>query len=141
GWRPSFAGWNLDLGGIEYTYINQPDNADYNYFEFKAGASRTFGQTTIGGTVYYSPDFTGGFDAATYAEGNIAYAIDKFTLSAAYGHQWIDPSAAEYSTWNAGVSYAIAKDVSIDGRYYDTDAHSFGKVFKSRGVVALKVMF
>lgn len=121
GYRTEAAGFALDFGVIGYLYVGQPDGADYNYAEFKAAASRAVGPATIGAAVYYSPDFFGADEAATYAEINGAFSpADKWTISGAVGQQWLDVTD-DYVTWNAGVAYALTDNLAIDLRYHDTD--------------------
>jgi uncharacterized protein (TIGR02001 family) len=121
GYRTEAAGFALDFGVIGYLYVGTPDGADYDYAEFKAAASRAVGPATIGAAVYYSPDFFGVDEAATYAEINGAFSpADKWTISGAVGQQWLDVTD-DYVTWNAGVAYALTDNLALDVRYHDTD--------------------
>ncbi|MFA4939315.1 TorF family putative porin [Brevundimonas sp.] len=121
GYRTEAGGFALDFGVIGYLYVGEPDAADYSYAEFKAAASRAVGPATFGAAVYYSPDFFGIDDEATYAEVNAAFSpADKWTVSGAVGKQWLNVTD-DYTTWNAGVGYALTDKVGIDVRYYDTD--------------------
>ena len=139
GYRTEAAGYALDLGVVGYFYVNEPGGADYNYVEFKAAASRAVGPATLGAVVYYSPDFFGVDDKATYLEANAAYALaDKWTVSGAVGHQWLDVNA-DYTTWNLGVAYALTDHLAVDARYYDTDVD--GPLTDDRFVVGLKASF
>ena len=45
----------------------------------------------------------------------------------------------DYTTWNAGVSYALNEHVGLDVRYFDTDEHKFGSIYDSRVVAAIKL--
>lgn len=139
GYRTEAVGYALDLGVVGYFYVNEPGGADYNYVEFKAAASRAVGPATLGAVVYYSPDFFGVDDKATYLEANAAYALaDKWTVSGAVGHQWLDVNA-DYTTWNLGVAYALTDHLAVDARYYDTDVD--GPLTDDRFVVGLKASF
>ena len=121
GYRTEAGGFALDFGVIGYLYVGEPDGADYNYAEFKAAASRAVGPATFGAAVYYSPDFFGIDDEATYAEVNAAFSpAPKWTVSGALGKQWLDVSD-DYTTWNVGVGYALTDKVGLDVRYHDTD--------------------
>ena len=83
---------------------------------FKAAASRAFGPVTLGAAVYWSPDFFGADDQATYVEANASFSpAPKWTVSGAVGHQALDVNA-DYTTWNAGVAYAITDNLIADGR-------------------------
>lgn len=139
GYRAEAAGYALDLGVVGYFYVNEPGGADYNYVEFKAAASRAVGPATLGAVVYYSPDFFGVDDNATYLEANAAFApADKWTVSGAVGHQWLDVNA-DYTTWNLGVAYAMTDHLAVDLRYHDTDVD--GPLTEDRFVVGLKASF
>ena len=140
GYRTEAAGFALDFGVIGYLYAGAPDGADYNYAEFKAAASRAVGPATVGAAVYYSPDFFGVDEAATYAEINGSFSpADKWTVSGAIGQQWLDVTD-DYATWNAGVSYALTDNLAIDVRYHDTDVKGVAGAY-DRVVAGVKLTF
>lgn len=151
GWRPTLAGINFDLGYIYYGYRDQPRNIRESYAETYLRATHAFGALTLGGGVAYSPNFPGIAKHALYAEGNIAYAINAaWSVSAALGRQTEAdatplphgaPQDFNYTTWNAGVTYAINDHTSLDLRYWDTNKHAAGDIYDSRVVAALKAMF
>ena len=139
GYRTEAAGYALDFGVVGYLYVNEPGPADYNYVEFKAAASRAVGPATLGAVVYYSPDFYGADDEATYLEANAAFALaEKWSLSGAVGHQWLDVND-DYTTWNLGLAYALTDHLAVDVRYHDTDVD--GPLTDDRFVVSLKASF
>jgi uncharacterized protein (TIGR02001 family) len=142
GWKPTVAGVELDVGFIYYAYSNQPSYLpDVDYIEGYIKASKAFGPVTVGGSFFYSPEFTGHTGDAEYYEGNLSWAVDKkLTVSGAVGRQEIE-KASGYTTWNAGVTYALIDHVSVDLRYWDTDEHGFGKVYGSRFIAGLKYSF
>lgn len=142
GVRPEFAGFNWDFGVVGYFYTGQPDGADYDYVEAKAAVSRAFGPATIGGAVYWSPDFFGASeDEATYIEANAAFSpADKWTVSGAVGRQFLS-SDFDYTTWNLGAAYQLTDNLALDLRYHDTDEHDFGSIYQSRAVASLKAVF
>lgn len=125
GIKPTAGAVTFDLGVIYYGYTDQPSGADYDYWEFKAAASVPAGPATLGAAIYYSPDFFGVADDAIYYEANVAVPIpnSKFTVSGAIGYQEQD-GGLDYTTWNAGVGFALTDHVSLDVRYHDTDASS-----------------
>ena len=140
GYRTEAGGFALDFGVIGYLYVGEPDGADYNYAEFKAAASRAVGPATFGAAVYYSPDFFGIDDEATYAEVNAAFSpAPKWTVSGALGKQWLDVSD-DYTTWNVGVGYALTDKVGLDVRYHDTDVDGVPGA-EDRIVGAVKLTF
>lgn len=143
GVKPTVGDVSLDLGVIYYGYVDDKGltPGQYGYTELKAAASRAFGPATLGAAVYYSPEFPGKGGDATYFEANAAVPVaPKFTLSGAVGHQSIK-NYGDYNTWNVGVSYALTDKLSADLRYWDTDEHSFGKIYDSRVAVSLKAAF
>lgn len=140
GYRTEAGGYALDFGLVGYLYVNEPNAADYNYVELKAAASRAIGPATFGGVVYYSPDFFGVDEQATYVEANAAFAAaEKLTISAALGHQWLDVSS-DYATWNVGAAYALNDNLVFDVRYHDTDLDNVA-IADSRIVGTVKVLF
>ncbi|MBU1385578.1 MAG: TorF family putative porin [Alphaproteobacteria bacterium] len=139
GFRTETGGVAVDFGVVAYLYVEAPDGADYDYVEFKAAASRAVGPVTVGAVVFYSPDFFGLDEEATYVEGNLAFTpADKWTVSGAVGYQALDVND-DYTTWNAGVAYALTDNVAIDVRYHDTDVD--GPLSEDRFVGALKFFF
>lgn len=139
GLRGEAGGYAFDVGVVGYFYLDQPSAADYDYVELKLGVSRAIGPATLGAVVYYSPDFFGADEEAVYAEANAAFAIaDKWTLSGAVGHQSVDVNA-DYTTWNAGVGFALTDHVGLDVRYYDTDLKL--PIAEERVVAGIKFTF
>ncbi len=120
GWSAPVGPVTLDIGLVRYGYIDAPSGPDLDTLELKVAASTTFGQATVGAAVYYTDDFFATEDDATYVELNGRYTVDdRWSVSGAVAQQ--DFSGGDYTTWNAGVSYAIASNVSLDLRYSDTD--------------------
>jgi uncharacterized protein (TIGR02001 family) len=139
GYRSEVSGFAVDVGIVGYLYTSEPDGADYNYSELKAAASRAFGPVTLGAAVYWSPDFFGADEEATYVEANAAFSpAPQWTVSGAVGHQALDVND-DYTTWNAGVAYAVTENVAIDLRYHDTDVD--GQLSDDRAVATLKLLF
>jgi uncharacterized protein (TIGR02001 family) len=143
GVKPVVGPVTFDFGAIRYGYTNEPSAADWSYWEFKAAGSMAAGPATVGAAFYYSPNTTGpGNIDSYYYELNGALPISgtKLSVSGAVGLQAFD-GAGDYTTWNAGVGYALTDKVGLDLRYWDTDEHSFGKNYKARLVGSIKVVF
>ena len=142
GVKPTVGDTALDLGVIYYGYIDQPSHSNEDYWEFKAAASIPAGPATLGAAVFYSPEFFGKTGDATYYEVNAALPIpnSKFSVSGALGHQQVKGSA-DYTTWNAGIGFALTDHIGFDLRYWDTDEHSFGSIYDSRVVIGVKATF
>lgn len=144
GIKPTAGPVTFDLGVIYYGYIDQPSGSNEDYWEGKVAASVPAGPATLGVAVYYSPEFFGKTGEAWYYEANAAVAIPdtKFSLSGAVGRQEVD-KAVDYTTWNAGVGFALTDHVSLDLRYWDTnlsDAVS-GGLADTRVVAGLKFVW
>ena len=121
GIKPEVAGWTVDLGAIYYGYLGQPDDANWDYFELKAAASRAFGPATIGAAAFWSPEFTGETGNAWYTELNGAYDLGNgLSFTGAVGRQTIDVGG-DYTTWNLGGVLNATDNVVLDLRYWDTD--------------------
>jgi uncharacterized protein (TIGR02001 family) len=141
GFKPVVAGWTVDAGAIAYLYPGQDEGADETYVEAKLGVSRSFDRFSVGATAFWSPDFFGPEEEATYIQGDLAYKVaDRLTVSGSVGRQWVS-SNADYATWNAGGTFALTDRLGVDLRYYDTDAHGLGDVYGARVVGAIKASF
>jgi uncharacterized protein (TIGR02001 family) len=147
GVKPELGGFTFDLAAIYYGYVDQPSGANWDYWEAKLGVSRAFGPATLGGVLYYSPEFTGETGDALYYEVNGAYALnDQWSVSGALGYQTFDelPSDFEYATWNLGVSWAFAPHLTADLRYHDTEEDFkdlYGEAAEERLVLGIKAVF
>jgi uncharacterized protein (TIGR02001 family) len=122
GVRPTFGPVTLDFGVIGYFYPGSTDLfGEYDYVEGKVAASFTPVESlTLGGALYYSPEFFGETGEAVYLEANGAYSFSEaFSISAAYGVQDVDLTG-DYETWNLGAAYVV-DSYKFDLRYYDTD--------------------
>ncbi len=142
GIKPTVGPATLDLGVIRYGYSGSPKGSHQDYWEFKAAGSVPAGPVTLGVAAYYSPEFFGKTGDAVYYEANAAASIPntKFSVSGALGYQQVK-GPADYTTWNAGVGYALTDHIGLDLRYWDTDKHSFGKIYKSRAVASIKLIW
>lgn len=142
GVKPVVGAVTFDLAVIYYGYTDQPKGSSEDYWEFKGGASVPAGPATLGAAFYYSPEFFGKTGDATYFEVNGAVPIgeSKFTVTGALGYQQVK-GPADYTTWNVGVGYALTDNIGLDVRYYDTDEHKFGKIYDSRVVGGIKVVW
>ncbi|WP_091742855.1 TorF family putative porin [Phenylobacterium immobile] len=142
GVKPVVGAVTFDLGAVRYGYTGSPSGSNQDYWEFKGAASVPVGIGAVGVAAYYSPEFFGGIDSALYYEvnGSVSIPETKLSISGAVGHQQLD-GPGDYTTWNAGIGYALTDHFAIDLRYHDTDEHSFGKIYDSRFVATIKAMF
>lgn len=120
----------LDLGVVRYGYVDAP--ADIDTLEIKAAVTGNAGKLGLGLAAYHTRNYFGTSQDATYIEATASYPLaDALTASAALGHQQI-ANLPDYTTWNLGLSYAVAKGAKINLRYYDTDTRAFGRLGKAR---------
>jgi len=139
GYRTEAAGFAVDVGVIGYLYAGAGRDNAYDYLEVKAAASRAVGPVTLGAAVYFSPDFFGADEEATYVEANASFTpAPKWTVSGAVGYQALDVSD-DYTTWNAGVAYAITDKIILDGRYHGADVDT--PLADDRAVATIKFLF
>ena len=142
GVKPVLGPVTIDFGVIRYGYTSQPSGPDENYYELKIAPSMAVGPATVGLAYYYSDDFFGETGKATYYEVNGSLPLGKtpFSLSGAIGHQEV-VGPLDYNTWNFGAGYAVNSHFGFDLRYFDTDEHRFGSIFKSKIVLGMKLTF
>jgi uncharacterized protein (TIGR02001 family) len=145
GYRQFVWGGSADVGVIQHLYAGQPSGADLAFTELAAGYSHPLGAATVTSAVYWTPDYAGPLDGAVYWTGDVSVPtpLTALTVSAGAGRQWFFDGfdSAGYTTWNVGATYAITKNISLDGRYIDTSEHSFGKPFGDRAVATVRYGF
>jgi uncharacterized protein (TIGR02001 family) len=138
-----------DVGVIYYSYPNHASGGGFfgtrnpEYFEFKVGASgEVWKGGTLGGTVFYSPDYSGETGSVWTVEGSFSQTLPTIfgkitpTFSALIGYQKGEDSAYKtftvangdnnYTYWNAGLTFALDKNWSLDVRYWDTNISDKG---------------
>ncbi len=141
GITPSFGPIDLDLGVIAYFYPDANDTgAELDFVEFKGGATvKPVDGVSLGGTVYYSPEYTGKAGEVWTLEGKVEVELPKLgpvspTFSALVGTTIGEDNNAnfaiafndnDYVYWNVGVALAYDK-FSVDLRYWDTDVSNAG---------------
>jgi uncharacterized protein (TIGR02001 family) len=144
GVKPVVGPVTFDFGAIRYGYTHGSSN-DYDYWELKAAGSVPVGPATVGAAFFYSPNTFGpGNINSYYYELNASGAIpnSKFTVSGAVGRQDFQ-GPGDYTTWNAGVGYALTESVGLDVRYWDTNTKSdfYGNLGDAKLVASLKATF
>jgi uncharacterized protein (TIGR02001 family) len=148
GIKPTWRDLTFDLGVIYYAYPNAHDAGnEFDYVELKGGVSGTWNKFTLGGTLFWSPEYTGEVGDTLFAEVSAGYefrAIGPFTpsISALFGHGEFYDADADYNYWNAGVTLAV-EQLSFDFRYWDTDLSAsdcgFTNICDARFVFTAKV--
>ena len=157
GVRPTFGPLALDFGFLYYYYPKEEGhstdpaalfppypngNVAYNntdFWEVYAKATYTISDTfSVGGNVYYSPDWLKTGADGTYASGTFKWVtpwkwgdVGAF-ISGELGYYWlgttdVDPFVwtvatplPDYATWNIGLAFTY-KVFTLDLRYHDTN--------------------
>jgi uncharacterized protein (TIGR02001 family) len=121
GFRPEFGAVSTDFGYVHYFYA--PTDTSPDYGELYAKVNYNFNDVvTLGGSVYFAPDYNQSGYTGTYVEGKLAIPLPKgFKISGGAGYQFFEnPNAYEQLAWNAGVSFNW-KMLTADLRYWDTN--------------------
>jgi uncharacterized protein (TIGR02001 family) len=121
GIRPEIGPVSLDLGYVHYFY--SPADTSPDYGELFGKLDYKFNDwLTLGGRVYFAPDYNQTGDTATFVAGGAEVSLPHdFSLYGGIGYQFFeDPDAFEQLAWTAGVSYTW-KAVTFDVRYWDTN--------------------
>jgi uncharacterized protein (TIGR02001 family) len=135
---------NFDVGVIGYLYPGASDDAaELDYWEGYIKPSIALSdQFTLGGALYYSPEFTGESGDGFYYEVNGAFTVsDALSFSGAVGVQTVDTDGFffgedEYTTWNVGGTYS-ALGLGFDLRYVGTDVDNV-EIADSRVIFSVK---
>jgi len=136
----------FDVGVIGYLYPGAADDApagELDYWEGYVKPSIALSdQFTLGGAIYYSPEFTGESGDGWYYEINGAFALSpEFSVSGGVGMQTVDTAGFfagedDYTTYNFGGTYS-AMGLGFDLRYVGTDVDNVG-IFDDRVVFSVK---
>jgi uncharacterized protein (TIGR02001 family) len=139
GIKPTWRQVTFDFAALYYSYpggsfVAPLTGPDLNYWEFKAGASgEVFKNFSLGGVVYWSPDYFGETGSVWTLEGNAGYtfhSVGPFTpsITGVLGYQTGDHNAFlafngydNYWYWNAGLAAAV-ENITFDFRYWGTNA-------------------
>lgn len=129
----------LDLGVVRYGYVDAP--VKIGTLEGKAAVSGKLGRLGLKAAGYYTGNYFGSHRRAFYSELGASYPLtDKLTASGALAHQSVN-HAFNYTTWNAGLSYAVMKGATLGLRYHDTDAGFIGRKAKARVAGSFSLAF
>lgn len=141
GIRPQFAGFDLDLNVTHKWQVDADPGQDDAAWEFTADVIRSIGPVEGRLRLQHSPDGMGGTGAWTWTEARAEWeAMRNARLSAGIGRREQDASL-DYTGWDAGVTFAVARNLDLDIRWHDTDADVPGEQYRSAVVVGLGVYF
>jgi uncharacterized protein (TIGR02001 family) len=135
GVRPYFAGFDFDLGAAYKHQVDADPGQDEDAWEFTADMRRSIGPASGRLRLQYSPDSIGSSQAWTWVEAQVGWDFtDKLSASAAIGRREQETSV-DYTGYNAGISYALTRNIEADLRWYGTDAEVPGEQYAD-GLVA-----
>ncbi len=140
GVRTKVRGFNLSASATVRRAINPTPGSDATSLELAASVARPIGSVTPIVSVIYSPDDLGSTKRSVYVEGGASWAINKqLSASAAVGRR-DRVIGADYTAWNAGLTWTPVKKLALDARYCDTNAGSQWP-YKARLVVSGSLKF
>lgn len=132
GYKFTHGRFAFDVGVIYYAYPGIDSGLDADYVEVKGGVStEVWKGGTLGGTVFYSPEYTFNTGSVTTLEGSLSQALPKVgmfspTLSILVGRSFFhDEDDFSYTYWNAGLTLGFLEKWSLDLRYWDSDNEFF----------------
>lgn len=141
GLRPQVAGFDLDLNAAYKYQVNANPGADDDAWEFTADARRSIGPASARLRLQYSPGGLGPTEAWTWVEARLGWDFsDKLGATAAIGRREQDNSI-DYTGWNAGITYALTRNIEADLRYHATDADVPGEQYADALVAGISFAF
>lgn len=141
GVAPQYGGFDLNFNVAHKYRPGSDDGDDDDAWEFTADMSRSIGPASGRLRLQHSPDGTSTTEAWTWVEARVGWEFtpDLFA-TAAVGRREQDNSI-DYTGWNAGVTYALNRNVEVDLRYHATDADEFGIQFEDALVGGISFAF
>jgi len=114
---------------------------DRRALEFQAAVSRRVGRLTPRFSLTYSPDDLAATGWSLYAQAGAELSLFEGASASAAIARRERAGGPDYTAFNAGASYAIARNFTADLRYYDTAQGRLGAIYAPRVVAALRVHF
>ena len=140
GIRTKAAGFDIAASAAWKRALDPAPGSDRNALEVSASASRKIGRLTPKVSAVWSPDDLGGTRSTVFAEAGASYRFAKsLSASAAVGRRERQ-GGANYNAWNAGLTWDAWKHLTVDLRYYDTNAGS-AQPFRARAVLSARARF
>ena len=141
GVRPQLAGFDLDFNAAWKYQVDANPGADDDAWEFTADAKRSIGPASARLRLQYSPDSIGSTKAWTWVEARVGWDFtDKLSATASIGRREQDNSL-DYTGWNAGLAYALTRNIEADLRYHATDADVPGEQYADALVAGISFAF
>lgn len=141
GIRPQVAGFDLDLN-VAYKYqLDADPGADHDAWNFTADAHRSIGPASARLRLQYSPDGVGPTGSWTWVEARLGWDVtDRLQATAAIGRRE-QTNNLDYTGWNAGVAYALTRNLEAELRYHSTDANAPGETYGDALVAGISFAF
>ncbi|HMG46348.1 MAG TPA: TorF family putative porin [Allosphingosinicella sp.] len=144
----AFVGYRTHAGGFElnasigyHHQLGVHGRTDADRFEFTASAARPIGPVTPRLAATYSPDDFGATRQSLYLEGGASVTVFRGTsLSVNLGRRE-RVGGPDYTSFNAGVSYALTRWLNADLRYYDTAQSALGAIYEPRLIGSVRLRF
>ncbi|MDP3802407.1 TorF family putative porin [Brevundimonas sp.] len=141
GLRPEVAGFDLDLNLTHKYQVDAAPGYDDGAWEVTADVKRSIGPASGRLRLQHSPDGTGSTEAWTWVEARLGWDFtDKLSASASLGRREQDNSV-DYTGWNAGLTYALTRNLEAELRYHATDANVPGEQYADALVAGISVAF
>lgn len=142
GYRPQLAGFDLDLNVAHKWRVDADPGADNAAWEFTADVTRSIGPVEGRIRLQHSPDGAGTVEAWTWVEARVGWEFRPgFEGTVAVGRREQD-NAIDYTGWNAGVTWAMTRDLDLDVRWHDTDApQAAGEIYEGALVATVSRYF
>lgn len=141
GLRPGIAGFDLDLNATYKQQLDADPGTDDTAWEFTADVRRSIGPASGRIRLQHSPDGMGATEAWTWYEARLGWAFtDKLEASAAIGRRE-QADSLDYTGWNAGVTYALTRNLEAEVRYHATDADVPGEQYADALVAGISIAF
>jgi hypothetical protein len=141
GYRARAAGFELNGSIGFHRQLGAGPAADGNRFEFQASVSRPIGAVTPRLSAVFSPDDFGATRRSLYVEGGASVAVFRgASLSVNLGRRE-RVGGPDYTSFNAGVSYAPTHWLNADLRYYDTAQSALGPIYEPRLIGSVRLRF
>jgi hypothetical protein len=141
GLRGQAAGFQLSFSAAYKRNTDAGSQPDRDCFEFTATATGRFGPVAPRLQLIYSPDDLGGTRASLYAEAGAALTIFPGASLSANIARRERAAGPDYTAFNAGATYAISGNFTLDLRYYDTARSGLGAIYEPRLVASLRTRF
>jgi uncharacterized protein (TIGR02001 family) len=141
GVRPEIAGFDLDLNVTHKYQVDAAPGYDDGAWEFTADVKRSIGPASGRLRLQHSPDGAGATKAWTWVEARVGWDFTpRLQGTAAIGRREQDNSL-DYTGWNAGVTYAVTRNIDADLRYHATDANVPGEQYADALVAVVSFAF